>query len=267
MMVRRDDVRGRVFLVGAGPGDPELLTLRAHRILTTASVVAYDDLVGPEILALIPAAAERISVGRRRGTCPNAPSIHAVVLERALAGFDVVRLKGGDPMIFGRGGEEAAELAALRIPFEIVPGVSAALGAAASAGIPLTHRDASASVTFATAHRREGSEDSALSSRVPPTGSVVLYMGMSTLRDAARQLIEDGRAPSTPVAVVSHATLPDERVVIGDLTTIADAVDAAALPTPALVIVGEVVARRVVPSAPSASATDNVTWLRKVSER
>ena len=106
--IARTAPRGRVFLVGAGPGDPELLTLRAHRILTSARVVAYDDLVGPEILALIPSDAERIPVGRRKGTCPNAPSIHAAVLERALAGLDVVRLKGGDPMIFGRGGEEAA---------------------------------------------------------------------------------------------------------------------------------------------------------------
>jgi uroporphyrin-III C-methyltransferase len=154
--IARTAPRGRVYLVGAGPGDPDLLTIRAHRLLTSARIVAYDELVGPEILALVPPDAERISVGRRRGTCPNAPSIHPAVLERALRGFDVVRLKGGDPMIFGRGGEEAAELAALRIPFEVVPGISAALGAAASTGIPLTHRDAASSVTFATAHLREG---------------------------------------------------------------------------------------------------------------
>lgn len=247
--IARDAPRGRVWLVGAGPGDPELLTLRAHRILTSARIVAYDELVGPEILALAPAGAERIAVGRRRGTCPNAPSIHPAVLERALAGLDVVRLKGGDPMIFGRGGEEAAELAALRVPFEIVPGISAALGAASRAGIPLTHRDASSSVTFATAHLRgqegAGATVESLARRVPPEGTVVLYMGISTLRETARRLVEDGRSPRTPACVVSRATLPDERVVVADLATIADAVARAELPTPALVIVGDVVARRV----------------------
>lgn len=249
--IARTRRRGRVFLVGAGPGDPELLTLRAHRILTTARIVAYDDLVSPEILALAPEGAELVSVGRRKGTCPNAPSIHDAVVQRALDGLDVVRLKGGDPMIFGRGGEEAAELTALRIPFEIVPGVSAALGAAASAGIPLTHRDAASSVTFATAHLRDGNSDGSapFASRIPSEGTIVLYMGFSTLGDMARRLVALGRSPRTPVAVVSRATLPDERVVTGDLETIAELVAEAALATPALVIVGDVVARRVVPSA------------------
>jgi uroporphyrin-III C-methyltransferase len=251
MMVSKSAPRGRVFLVGAGPGDPDLLTLKAHRILTSARIVAYDDLVGPEVMALIPADAERIAVGRRKGTCPNAPSIHPAVLERALAGLDVVRLKGGDPLVFGRGGEEAAELEALRIPFEIVPGISAALGAASSTGIPLTHRDASSSVTFATAHLRDGpgGEVGELAARLPREGTVVLYMGIATLGETARRLIESGRAPSTPVAVVSRATLPDERTVVADLATIAEAVNQAALPTPALVIIGDVVARRVKPSA------------------
>ncbi len=249
--VAKDAPRGRVYLVGAGPGDPELLTLRAHRLVTTASIVAYDELVGPEILALVPVGAERIAVGRRKGTCPNAPSIHAEVIARALAGADVVRLKGGDPMIFGRGGEEAAELEALRIPFELVPGVSAALGAASSVGIPLTHRDAASSVTFATAHLRAQAgpaEVESLVRRVPAEGTVVLYMGVSTLAETARRLVEDGRPPHTPVAVVSRATLPDERLVVADLATIADAVREAALPTPALVIVGEVVSRRTQPA-------------------
>jgi uroporphyrin-III C-methyltransferase len=245
--------RGRVFLVGAGPGDPDLLTMRAHRLLVGAEIVAYDELVAPAILAHAPAGAELIAVGRRRGTCPDAPAIHPLVLERALEGRDVVRVKGGDPMIFGRGGEEAEQLAALGVPFEIVPGVSAALGAASRAGIPLTHRDEASSVAFVTAHKRhDGSEDD-LVLRVPPTGTVVLYMGLSTLRETARALIAAGRAASTPVAVVSHATLATQREVVADLASIADAVLAAALPAPALVIVGEVVSRRVVPS-PSASA-------------
>jgi uroporphyrin-III C-methyltransferase/precorrin-2 dehydrogenase/sirohydrochlorin ferrochelatase len=244
--------RGRVFLVGAGPGDPELLTLRAHRLLSNADVIAYDELVGPEILAMAPKGAELIPVGRRRGTCPEAPAIHPLVLERALEGRDVVRLKGGDPMIFGRGGEEAEQLAALRVPFEIVPGVSAALGAASSAGIPLTHRDAASSVSFVTAHKRHDELEDDLAARVPREGTVVLYMGLSTLRETARALVAAGRSPSTPVAVVSHATLPTQREVVSDLAHVADAVEAAALPAPALVIVGDVVDRRVVPSASAA---------------
>lgn len=239
--------KGRVILVGAGPGDPDLLTVRAHRVITTARVVAYDELVGPAILDLIPADAELIPVGRRKGTCPDAPPIHPLVLERALEGIDVVRLKGGDPMIFGRGGEEAQELAALRIPFEIVPGISAALGAAAATGIPLTHRDAAQSVAFVTAHVKDDSPD-VLAERAPKTGTVVLYMGLATLRTTAARLVEGGRPSTTPVAVVAHATLPTQRVVVADLATIADAVEAAALPAPALVIVGDVVARRVAPA-------------------
>ena len=244
--------RGRVFLVGAGPGDPELLTMRAHRLLTTADVVAYDELVAPAILALVRPGAELVAVGRRRGTCPDAPPIHPLVLERALEGRDVVRLKGGDPMIFGRGGEEAAELAALHIPFEIVPGVSAALGAASSAGIPLTHRDSASSVTFVTAHKRHDASGDDLAARVPREGTVVLYMGLSTLRETALALIRAGRPETTPACVVSHATLPTQREVVATLADIADAVLAADLPAPALVIVGDVVDRRVV-SAEAAS--------------
>ncbi|MDB4945448.1 MAG: siroheme synthase [Labilithrix sp.] len=250
----RSAARGRVFLVGAGPGDPELLTLRAYRLLRSATVLAYDELVSPAILAMAPETAVRIAVGRRKGTCPHAPAIDPRVLEHALAGRDVVRLKGGDPMIFGRGGEEAEQLAALRIPFEIVPGISAALGAAASAGIPLTHRDESTSVSFVTARPRHDAVEDDLASRVPAAGTVVLYMGLGTLRDDAEALVRAGRAPTTPVAVIAHATLPTQREVIATLATIADAVAAAGLPTPALVVVGEVVSRRVVPSAPAVPA-------------
>lgn len=255
MIVAKNAPRGRVYLVGAGPGDPDLLTVKALRILERASIVAYDELVGPAIMELIPPGAERIAVGRRKGTCPNAPSIHPAVLERALAGRDVVRLKGGDPMIFGRGAEEAAELTALAIPFEIVPGISAALGAAATSGIPLTHRDASASVTFATAQRRHDREGDPLDD-LPREGTLVLYMGLSTLADTATRLLAAGRAPSTPVAVISRATLPDETVITGTLVTIASDVIRANLPTPALVVIGEVVQKRVVSVAPVASLAD-----------
>lgn len=248
-----------MFLVGAGPGDPELLTLRAHRILTSAKIIAYDELVSQEILALAPNDAELVPVGRRRGTCPEAPAIHPIVLARALDGHDVVRLKGGDPMVFGRGGEEAEQLDALAIPFEIVPGISAALGAAASAGIPLTHRDAASSVTFTTAHRRHDAAGS------PKPGTVVFYMGIATLRETAAALVAEGRAPETPVAVVAHATLPTERVVVADLATIADRAEG--LPTPALVIVGEVVARRVVGSAAIQNEPPMPDFIKKIAAR
>lgn len=254
-VIAKSAPRGRVFLVGAGPGDPDLLTVKALRILQNACIVAHDELVGPEIMALIPAGAERIAVGRRKGTCPNAPSIHPAILERALAGDDVVRLKGGDPMVFGRGGEEATELTALGIPFEIVPGISAALGAASSSGIPLTHRDASPSVTFATAQLRWDSEADPLAD-LPRNGTLVLYMGLSTLAETSARLVEAGRSSKTPAAVISRATLPDERVVTGTLETIARLVGEAELPTPALVVIGDVVDKRVVSIGAVASLAD-----------
>ncbi len=243
--------RGKVWLVGAGPGDPELLTVRAHKLLASARVVAFDELVSPAILDLAPAAAERIPVGRRAGGCRHHEArIHPLVVGRALEGYDVIRLKGGDPLVFGRGGEEAEELAAARVPFEIVPGISAALGAAASAGIPLTHRDCASSVTLATAHAAgEGGAAPDLVARVPAQGTLVFYMGLGRLGEMTRALVEAGRSPETPAAVVSRATLPGERVVVGTLGDIASRAAAANLEAPALLVIGEVVARRVESSA------------------
>jgi uroporphyrin-III C-methyltransferase/precorrin-2 dehydrogenase/sirohydrochlorin ferrochelatase len=236
--------RGKVWLVGAGPGNPELLTVKAARLIAEAEVVAYDELVSPEVLALAPPAAERIPVGRRASGCRHHEArIHPAVIERALAGRRVVRLKGGDPFVFGRGGEEAEELAAVRIPFEVVPGISAALGAAAATHIPLTHRDASQSVTLATAHFAE--DGKTLAENLPRAGTVVLYMGLGRLRETLRQIVEQGRAPGTPAAVVSKATLPDQKIVTGTLATLADRVAAEPLAAPALILVGEVVARAV----------------------
>ncbi|MBL8720750.1 MAG: uroporphyrinogen-III C-methyltransferase [Myxococcales bacterium] len=239
-------VRGKVWLVGAGPGDPELLTRKAYRLLGGAEVLAYDELVSEEVLALAPADCERIPVGRRAHGCRHHEErIHPLVIARALEGRAVVRLKGGDPFVFGRGGEEAEELAAARIPFEVVPGISAALGAAASTGIPLTHRDCSASVTLATAHAATGEADLAA---LPRTGTVVLYMGLGRLAETTAALVRAGRAAETPVAVVARATLPDQREIRGTLADIAERVRAAALVAPALVVVGEVVARAVAPT-------------------
>lgn len=238
--------RGKVWLVGAGPGDPGLLTVRAWRLLQSADVVAYDELVSEEILAIAPARAERIAVGRRAaGRRHHEARIHPLVIERALEGREVIRLKGGDPFIFGRGGEEAEELAIARVPFEIVPGISAALGAAASTHIPLTHREVAASVTFATAHAADDHEDVDLRGAIPQRGTVVLYMGLGRLDATCAALVAAGRAPSTPAAVVSHATRPDQRVVIGTLADIGARVRDASLEPPALIIVGEVVARAV----------------------
>jgi uroporphyrin-III C-methyltransferase len=243
--------RGKVWLVGAGPGDPELLTVRAHRLLAGASVVAYDELVPPEILAIAPASAERIAVGRRaRGCRHHEAHIHPLVVERALEGKEVVRLKGGDPFVFGRGGEEAEELAAARVPFEVVPGISAALGAAAAAHIPLTHRECAASVSLITAHAARGEPD--VSANVPREGTLVFYMGLARLEQTCQALVASGRSAETPTAVLSRATLAGSRTVIGTLASIASLVREANIEAPAIFIVGDVVARRV----ESAAATD-----------
>lgn len=249
-MIERDGVRqvrrGKVWLVGAGPGDPELLTVRAHRLLSQARVIAYDELVSPAILALAPAGAERIPVGRRAAGCRHHEArIHPLVVLRAIEGHDVVRIKGGDPLVFGRGGEEAEELAAARVPFEIVPGISAALGAAASSGIPLTHRDCASSVTFATAHAAGPDAAPHLDATVPHEGTVVLYMGLGRLQATCDALIAAGRPRSTPAAVIAHATLPTERVVTGTLADVAERMRAERIEPPALLVVGDVVARRV----------------------
>lgn len=236
--------RGKVWLIGAGPGDPELLTVRAYRLLACAEVVAHDELVAPEILAIAPAAAERIPVGRRAGGCRHHEArIHPLIVQRALEGRDVLRLKGGDPFVFGRGGEEAEELAAARVPFEVVPGISAALGAAAATGIPLTHRECAASVTLVTAHAKQGAPD--VSAHVPREGTLVFYMGLARVQETCVALISSTRPRETPAAVMSRATLPDARIVIGTLGDIAERVRAANLQAPAILVVGEVVGRRV----------------------
>jgi uroporphyrin-III C-methyltransferase len=221
--------------------------VRAVRVLAEADVVAYDELVSPEVLALAPKGAELVPVGRRAQGCRHHEArIHPVIVLRALEGKTVVRLKGGDPYVFGRGGEEAEELACARVPFEVVPGISAALGAAASTHIPLTHREASSLVTFATAHAAKDDEDSGLlAARLPKTGTVVLYMGLGRIEETCAALVASGRAASTPAAVISRATLPDERTVTGTLADIVARAREAALPAPALLVVGEVVARRV----------------------
>ena len=228
-----------------GPGAADLLTVRAHTLVTGAEVVAFDELVSAPVLALVPAQAERIRVGRRaNGSRYHEGKIHPLVIQRAHEGKTVVRLKGGDPYVFGRGGEEAEALAAAGVPFEVVPGISAAFGAAASAHIPLTHRDCASSVSLVTAHAAHA--EGHVAPNIPPRGTLVFYMGLARIAETCAALVASSRAAGTPVAVVARATLPDERVVIGTLADIASKVDALAVQGPAVVIVGEVVARRVV---------------------
>ena len=238
--------RGTVYLVGAGPGDPGLLTVRARELLASADVVAYDALVSPAILAQVRVGAELVPVGRRHGGGATSYRLHPSVIPRAAAGLSVVRLKAGDPLIFGRGGEEADELRDAGIAFEIVPGVSAALGAAAYAGIPLTHRDHASDVTFVSGHDVVGDRRSLTdwASLARQTGTLVLFMGARTLATNLARLIAGGRAPGTPAAYIAAATTPGQHVIIGTLDSL-PALAASADPTaPALVIIGDVVRLR-----------------------
>lgn len=235
--------RGKVWLVGAGPGDPDLLTLKAYRLLRTAQVVAYDKLVTREILAIAPGTAELICVGRRAGeVLDRAAPLDPQVIERALEGKDVIRLKGGDPLVFGRGGEETEGLARAGVAFEIVPGISAAMAAAAAANIPLTHRDCSSSVTLATGHFSGHASSLAGGLR---SETVVFYMAVARIDELCADLIESGRSRDTPAAVVSRATLLGGRVLVGTLDDLSARVRDAHLEAPAVLLVGEVVARRV----------------------
>ena len=238
--------RGAVYLVGAGPGDPGLLTVRARELLASADVVAHDALVSPEVLALARPTAERLPVGRRRGTGPTSYRRHPAVLARAAAGQVVVRLKAGDPLIFGRGGEEAEELAEAGVPFEIVPGISAALGAAAYAGIPLTHRELASDVTLMSGHDLGSSRPSHTdwSTAARGTGTLVLFMVGNRLAANLERIVAGGRSPSTPAAYIAGATTSAQRVITGTLATLAQLTADVDPSVPSLVIVGDVVALR-----------------------
>ena len=242
-----DSPPGTVYLVGAGPGDPDLVTVRGLELLEAADVVLHDELVPPELLARVPSA--RLEYVGKRGTDPAEKQLkQSVIDERMIAlartGKNVVRLKGGDPFLFGRGSEEAQALAAAGIPFEVVPGVTSPLAAAAYAGISLTHRDMASSVVFLSGTTR-AKADFDFAELSGHTGSVVILMGLARLRSLASALVSQAsRSPATPTAVIQSATRPDQRVVVGTLADIADRVRDAGIGTPALVIVGEVVRLR-----------------------
>ena len=236
---------GTVYLVGCGPGDPELLTLRAYRLLQGADVALYDHLVSDEVMALLPATVERIFVGKERDrhTMPQ-QAINDLLVRHARAGKRVLRLKGGDPFIFGRGGEEIDTLASEGVPFEVVPGITAALGVASYAGIPLTHRDYAQSCLFVTGHRKEDGFEMDWHALTRPRQTVVVYMGLLGLPALCDGLIAHGMSAATPAAVIQQGTTRDQRVVTGTLATLARQVAAAKLTPPTLMIVGDVVRLR-----------------------
>lgn len=234
---------GKVYLVGAGPGDPDLLTLRAARLLMSAQVIVHDGLVDPRILAMAPKRARFVSVAksRSRHTMPQ-EEINALLVREALAGNDVIRLKGGDPFIFGRGGEEAEDCQAAGITVEVVPGISAANAAAAATGIPLTHRENASIVSF-VAGQCKGLSDQNWAGLAGVGRTLVIYMGVATADAIAEKLIADGLSPAMPLAIIENAARPEMRVLRGPLAGLGDLVRNQRVKSPALIVIGEVAAR------------------------
>ena len=252
-----DSSQGTVYLVGAGPGDPELLTLKAHRLLAACDALVYDSLVPKEVLDLVPEGCERHFVGKRRGhhSVPQ-PSTNAVLVELAHRHRCVVRLKGGDPFLFGRGGEEAAHLAARGIGVEVVPGVTAGIAAPAYAGIPVTHRRAGSSVTFVTGHEEIDKRRPSVNWRALATATdgLVIYMGLHNLPRIAEELITGGLAADTPVALIQQGTVAEQRCLTSTLAVVAEEARAQAFASPSIVVVGEVVDHRIDACAPEPAA-------------
>ena len=253
-MSKTAPIAGKVWLVGAGPGDPDLLTLRAARLVMQARLIVHDGLVDPAILAMAHPAARLVSVAKRRSkhTMPQ-DEINALLVREALAGRDVVRLKGGDPFIFGRGGEEVEACRAAGVAVEVVPGISAALGAAAAAQLPLTHRASASAVTFVTGQCKPvlsdaaggvegGLSDQDWSGLTGKGRTLVIYMGLATAEAIADKLIADGLSPEMPVAVIENATRPDMRVLRAPVAGLAALVEAHRVKSPALIVIGAVAA-------------------------
>ena len=234
--------RGRVYLVGAGPGDPELLTLKAVRLLEQADVIVYDNLVSSGVLDFASPDAQRIFAGKRRNEHTlRQEQINGLLVQLAREGKRVVRLKGGDPFVFGRGGEEMQELAAHGVDFEVIPGVTAACGVASYAGIPLTHRDHAQGCLFVTGHLKDGSANLDWEALVRPNQTVVIYMGLNALPDICRQLMAHGAPVTRPIAAVQHGTLSTQQVLTGTLSDLPAKVAGSGFTSPSLLIVGDVV--------------------------
>jgi len=238
----KDEPVGEVYLVGGGPGDPDLLTFRALRLMQQADVIVHDRLVSKEVLDLCRRDAERIYVGKERDNhaLPQ-DQINQLLAKLAKEGKRVCRLKGGDPFIFGRGGEEIETLAAEGVNFQVVPGITAAIGMSAYAGIPLTHRDYSQAVTFVTGHLKDGSMNLNWPALAQPNQTVVFYMGLKGLSVICENLIKHGRSPDTPMALVQQATTPRQKEFIGTLGTITKVIEKEKVKAPTLIVVGEVV--------------------------
>ncbi len=233
---------GTVYLVGAGPGDPDLLTLRAARLVMQAGLIVHDGLVDPAILALARPAARLISVAKSRSRHTMAQeAINALLVREAIAGNDVVRLKGGDPFVFGRGGEEAEACRAAGVAVQVVPGISAAMGAAAAAQIPLTHRDSASIVSF-VAGQCKGLTEQDWSGLAGKGRTLVIYMGVATSEAISEKLMADGLAPETPLAVIENASRPNMRVLRGPVAGLSALVEREKVKSPALIVIGQVTA-------------------------
>jgi uroporphyrinogen III methyltransferase/synthase len=231
----------KVYLIGAGPGDPELITVKGRRILERADAILYDHLAPDALLGLAPAHAERLYVGKKKSAHAfSQEEICGMLIDRARRGLTVARLKGGDPFLFGRGGEEAEALAAAGIPFEVVPGVTTPLGIAAYSGVPLTHREHTSAVTFVTGHAVNAIDWNKLGQ----AETLIIFMGLTTFAEIARALIASGRAPDTPAMAVRWATRPDQETVTGTLDTLPELIAARGMKPPATIVVGEVVRLR-----------------------
>jgi len=233
---------GKVWLVGAGPGDPDLLTVKAARLIAQADALVYDHLVGEGIIDLARPDARRIYAGKQasKHTLPQ-EAINRLLVDLAQQGLSVVRLKGGDPFIFGRGGEELETLVASGIPFEVVPGVTAAAGCAAYSGFPLTHRDHAQSVTFVTGHLRDGTVNLDWPALAHPRQTVVFYMGIGAAASICTQMIDHGLPATTPAAVIRNGTLPSQQILLATLGTLPQRIAEIGIKPPALIVVGSVV--------------------------
>jgi uroporphyrin-III C-methyltransferase len=247
-----------VHLVGAGPGDPDLLTIKAARLLASADVVVHDRLAHPDILAMAPATAEMIDVGKQPGRTTPQELINALLVHLGSQGLEVVRLKGGDPYVFGRGGEEAEALGSAGVPYDVVPGITSAIGAAAAAGVPVTHRNVSASFTVVTGHRvRDGSLNVAWEALAQVGGTIVILMGVSERAVIAERLMAGGLSADTPVAAVRWGTCPDQHTTRTTLAGLA----AADIKAPSTIVIGAVAAFNLVspPELQASTVTDTGT--------